>query len=424
VSVPLRSYADFSASIHARVAGERVPVNVTVELTRRCPLACAHCYNNLPMADPEARRTELTLAEHVRLLDELAAAGCLWLCYTGGEILARPDFLEIYRAAKERGFVVTLFTNATLVTERVADALAESPPFSIEVTIYGATRGTYEALTGVPGSYDRCLRGIALLKERGLPVSLKTVAVTVNRHEVDAMRRLAEEELGLPFKFDALMSPRIDCSRSPLEVRLTPAEVVALDVADAGRMAEWERFRASCSVGVPVEASRGEDLYQCGGGVSSFAVDPAGRMSICVLTHEETFDLRAGTLEEGWGTFLRAVRARKRTRPSRCVRCGLVNLCGMCPANGHLENGDAEEPVEFLCETAHLRAAAFDWPVPEHGPCAYCNGGSEEERVRAAGAAIREGRGRPAPARGILLPALPARPAGARNGEGCPGETT
>jgi hypothetical protein len=44
----------------------------------------------------------------------------------------------------------------------------------------------------------------------------------------------------------------------------------------------------------------------------------------------------------------------------------------MCPANGELENGDPESPVEFLCEVAHLRAMALGFDVPEHGDCEFC----------------------------------------------------
>jgi MoaA/NifB/PqqE/SkfB family radical SAM enzyme len=89
------SYGAFSESLHRRVGGANIPLTGTIEVTRRCPLTCAHCYNNLPMRDPAAAQ-ELSYAEHCRLLDELSDAGCLWLLYTGGEILARRDFLDIY----------------------------------------------------------------------------------------------------------------------------------------------------------------------------------------------------------------------------------------------------------------------------------------------------------------------------------------
>src|SRR3990170_6933236 len=162
------SYGVFSQTFHERTMRLQLPLSGTIEVTRRCPLTCVHCYNNLPMADAEARRAELTCDEHCRILDELAEAGCLWLLYTGGEIFARRDFLDIYTYAKKKGFLLTLFTNGTLVTPRVADHLAAWRPFAIEITLYGRTKQTYERLTGIPGSYEQCMRGIHLLKERGL----------------------------------------------------------------------------------------------------------------------------------------------------------------------------------------------------------------------------------------------------------------
>jgi hypothetical protein len=53
----------------------------------------------------------------------------------------------------------------------------------------------------------------------------------------------------------------------------------------------------------------------------------------------------------------------------------------MCPANGELENGDPESPVDYLCHTAHLRARLFEWPVAPHGPCEYCEGGAERSSL-------------------------------------------
>ncbi len=382
-------YADFSLQLHQRVAPQRVPVNGTIEVTRRCPLACAHCYNNLPMGDRQARFAELSYAEHCRILDEITEAGCLWLLYTGGEIFARKDFLEIYTYAKRQGLIITLFTNGTLITPQVADYLVTWRPFSIEITLYGRTQETYERLTGIPGSYARCLRGIRLLMERGLPLQLKTVAVTLNKHEIRDMQRFAEDELGLEFKFDAMMNPRIDCSQSPLAVRLTPEEIVALDLCDSRRVHEWQRF--ATQFGGPVHTPEHRDeLYHCGGGVNAFAIDPYGHLSICVLSHVDTYDLRQGSFRQGWDHFLSQVRQRKMTRPTKCTRCEIKAVCGMCPANGELENGDAESPVEFLCQVAHLRAQLIGFPAPPHGECAYCKGGERYDGIRQSVAALRD----------------------------------
>src|SRR5882724_6768333 len=226
----LKTYGEFSRSIHEHYSGRRSPLNVSIEITRRCPLECLHCYNNLAMADQEARSRELSREEHFRLLDDLVDLGCFWLLYTGGEIFGRKDFLEIYTYAKQKGFLITLFTNGNLVTERIAHYLQEFPPFAIEITLYGRTKETYEALTQMPGSYDRCIRGIRLLLDRGLPLKLKTVGTKINRHEIASMKEFAEQELGVEFKFDSMINPRIDCSQAPLNVRLSPEDVVALDL--------------------------------------------------------------------------------------------------------------------------------------------------------------------------------------------------
>jgi radical SAM protein with 4Fe4S-binding SPASM domain len=407
-----QSYTEFSAGLHERLARRRLPLNGTIEVTRRCPLACAHCYNNLALGDRAARAAELTLDEHRRILDEIAEAGCLWLLYTGGEIFARKDFLHIYRQAKRRGLLVTLFTNATLITDAIADALREHPPFSIEVTLYGRTEETYERLTGVSGSYARCLRGIERLTARGLPVKLKTVAVTLNRHEIEDMKTFAENELGLEFKFDAMINPRIDCSNSPLAVRLSPAEVVELDLRDVRRVAEWRRFAARFN-GPAHSAETRDELYHCGGGINAFAIDPYGRLSICVLSQMDTYDLRQGSFRDGWEHFLLRVRRRTISRPTKCRTCHLTAMCGMCPANGELENGDPEAPVDFLCQVAHLRALALGLAVPPHGACAYCPGGAGAETLRRAADALQAKPRAAAPAeahgqRGAPAPAAPS----------------
>src|SRR5437667_4265830 len=260
-----QSYAEFSLGGRQRRYRHRIPVNGTIEVTRRCPLECAHCYNNLSMGDQEARRSELTYEEHCRLLDGITEAGCLWLLYTGGEIFARKDFLDIYTYAKQKGLLIGLFTNGTLITPNIADHLAEWRPFMIEITLYGRTRETYEQLTGIPGSYDRCMRGIRLLMERGLPLALKTVGVTINKHEIWDMQWFAEEELGLEFKFDSMINARIDCSQSPLAVRLTPEDIVELDLQDHERVDGWRKLYKNTSCAVP-SAKQSEQVYICGGG--------------------------------------------------------------------------------------------------------------------------------------------------------------
>ena len=418
MTVEASSYGKFSLALHQRFAQERVPLEVAIEVTRRCPLECQHCYNNLPMGDLAARSRELTREEYCVILDELAEMGTMWLLFTGGEIFARKDFLEIYAYAKQKGFLITLFTNGTVINEKIADYLRELPPFAIEITLYGRTKETYDALTGIPGAYERCLRGIRLLLERGLPLKLKTVGTSINRHEVIGMREFAEQELGVEFKFDSLISPRIDCSQAPLGVRLSPEEIVALDMHSPKVAAEYRKHLQHDLQNPPVADSN--KVYSCGGGVKTFAIDPYGHMSICVLSHQQTYDIRQGSVREGWEGFLLAVRKQERKKPpTKCVSCRLHAVCSMCPANGELENGDPESPVNFFCEVAHLRAMVLGLAVPEHGECEFCADGDQKWALREAAQRITSQEINPEAWTGpqSVLPVLN----GPQVGEGCGG---
>lgn len=403
------TYSEFSRRVHAQTGVRRIPMNGTIEITNRCPLTCSHCYNNLPMDDVAARRSELSFDEHLRLLDELADLGCLWLLYSGGEIFARRDFLDIYEYAKRKGFLITLFTNGILIDERVADRLAAMPPFAIEITLYGRTKETYEALTRIPGSFEKCMRGIDLLIERGLPLKLKTVGVSVNKHEIFDMKAYATER-GLDFNFDAMINPRIDCSSAPLAVRLSPSDIVELDLRDPSRVSEWQRLARQFAPAIPPPGETPQ-LYDCGAGVSSFAVDPYGDVTMCVLSHFDKANLRDGSFAEGW-EMLQGLRVKPATRPSKCTACNLRSMCGMCPAMGELENGDPEAPVDFLCHVAHLRAEAFEIETPPHGDCEYC--GSKHGQIVAEAAAIQSA-ARDLPA----VPSLVQQPEASCGSGGC-----
>ncbi len=352
-SITQLGYGEFSQWLHRKVGNQHIPISGSMEVTMRCNLRCQHCY--IP---PERRagksEPELSLAEIQRILDELADAGCLWLLLTGGEPLLHRDFLDIYRYARGKGIILTLFTNGTLITERIADYLAEWRPFNIEITLYGATQATYERVTGIPGSYSRCRRGIDLLKERKLPLKLKTMLMTLNHHELDQMKSLAAS-LGVEFRFDPIMQTALDGSSRPSLLRLTPEEVVQVESADAGRAAKWpEKFREIIKI---KESNR--DLFLCGAGKTSFHIDAAGRLSMCLTSRNPSFDLRVGSFKEGWGLFLPQVTSRQYSDLFPCAHCQLRFVCAQCPAIADIECQDAEARVEYMCQVTRIRNEAF-----------------------------------------------------------------
>ena len=121
----------------------RAPLGrIDMELTERCNNNCIHCCISLPADDKEAQSKELTTAEWKSLLKQVRCplAG-LSVRFTGGEPLLREDFEELYLTARRLGLKVMLFTNATLITPRLASLFARIPPLEkIEISVYGMHR--------------------------------------------------------------------------------------------------------------------------------------------------------------------------------------------------------------------------------------------------------------------------------------------
>lgn len=351
--IPELGYGEFSQRLHDKVAGQRIPIVGSVELTLQCNMRCKHCYlDNVHDGVPGLR--ELTVDEYKGIFSQLAEAGTLWLLLTGGEPLSRPDFTEIYLAAKRQGFILTLFTNGTLITPEIADLLADWRPFQVEITLYGLTQETYERVTGIPGSHAKCMRGIELLHDRGVPFNLKTIAMTLNIHELKGMKAFADS-LDVGFRFDPVINACIDGGGGCIQYRLPAEEVIALDLADPRRMEAWQEFWDFISQ----RPGNPELLYQCGAGLSSYHIDPYGQLSICMMSRGHQYDLRAGAFREGWEVFLKQERFRTDVLNPTCATCSLLSLCGQCPGMAEMEVGDPAAPVPYLCEIAHQRAQAF-----------------------------------------------------------------
>jgi radical SAM protein with 4Fe4S-binding SPASM domain len=351
-----------------KLKAKRVPLAFDLEVTARCNLDCRHCYINLPAGDRAAQARELTAAEIGDLAGQAVKLGALWCLITGGEPLLRPDFPDLYLALKRRGLLVSVFTNATLITDEHARLFHAYPPRDVEVTTYGTTAETYERVTRRPGSFAAFRRGLDLLLEGGVRVRLKAMALRSNVHELPDIARFCRGLTKDYFRFDPLLHLRFDGDAARNEQiraeRLSPGEIVAIERADAERFGALQK-RCAELVASGCEARTCGHLFHCGAGNGSFSVGHDGTFRLCSsLWHPETvFDLRRGTLREAWDEVVPRVREMRSQRPEfveKCHPCALVNLCLWCPAHAHLETGRLDAWVAYFCEVAHERARAVE----------------------------------------------------------------
>ncbi|HOD99898.1 MAG TPA: radical SAM protein [Kiritimatiellia bacterium] len=353
MSCPADFTQDWLAAFRARAARTRTPVAVLFELTRRCNLRCVHCYLGDQIAQHRRQAEELSTPAIKEAMAEWVAAGCLTMTLTGGEPLLHPDFAEIYRHARELGLVVTVFTNGTLVTPETVSLFQEFPPRKVEISLYGATAATHDRVTGQPGSHARAWAGIRRLLAGGVRVELKSVLLTLNRHELDALEAQARE-CGVPFRHDAAIFPRLaDGSPEPLTLRVPPAEAVAADLATPERRSRWRE-----KINRTAELPESDRLYPCTAGQTSFHADPFGGVSPCLLATDFYCAPSARSFARVWAEDLGAIRQCRRTRPDGSLVGPARGACTHCPAVNRLETGAPEVESDYARATTRLRHAA------------------------------------------------------------------
>jgi len=344
-------------SIFDRASLQRVPVNGAFDLTYRCNFRCRHCYAGHLAGTPRSEARELSTSQFVDLLEQAADAGCLMLVLSGGEPLLRHDFLDLYLAAKRLGMITTIFTNGSLIDERHLEVFADYPPHEIEVSLYGTCDATYERVTGMPGSYTTVRRNLDLLLEHGIPVGLKTMILRDNAGEVGGMDALAQS-LGLDFRLDPLLVPRLDGDLAPLEQRVDPERAVAIEMEVAAyrdSMAKSWREWAPVADG---QAAPEERLYLCGAGQASFHVDPQGGMHPCLLS-PIGYDAVTMRFEAAWQAVCGAVDEACWAGIGGCAGCADILLCGYCPGLFALESTSPSRPPEYVCRLGEHRRRAL-----------------------------------------------------------------
>jgi MoaA/NifB/PqqE/SkfB family radical SAM enzyme len=334
-------YRDFSLKAHNINLSSHTPSACQFELTFRCGLRCRHCYTNC-YDRASCQKKELAKDKIEVILDKISRAGALWLCFTGGDPLTRPDFKEIYSYAKAKGFLVTIFTNGYSMTKDIIALFKEQPPFCIEVTLNAVTKKRYEMISQAKGSFFRAMRGIELILRAKLPLKIKTQVTKDNWEELPEIKRFLKEA-GLKFYPSYILYPRLDGDKFPCSLRINPKQVLELEHSSDcdkefdGRL-KLDNFIFPCVVG-------------SGDG---FNIDPFGNIYLCRLIRKPAINLHKVDIAWAMRKILPFFRNKKFKRGSECGCCRLRGNCWVCPGKSYLESGNLEGKIGYYCELSRL----------------------------------------------------------------------
>lgn len=310
-------------------------LSVLVELTYRCNLDCTFCYN-----DVAKKGKPLTLSQYEAMFDDLAAMSVLTVILSGGEPLSHPQFFEIGRAARDRGFVVRIKSNGHALGGELARRLKdEVDPFLVEVSLHGATAETHDRQTRVPGSFDRLIANIRSMRELGLRVKANSALTRWNEGELATMFALTTD-LGIALQVDPEVKPRDNGDRTPLDIAPTDSGLRAMKEFFALRNSSV----ASEQSALPshLQPSRHPEDKHCGAGASNLAVDPYGNVLPCVQWRRPIGNLHSTSLRSLWmsSTALSDVRdITKTVRKEVAERAQTHGAFAFCPGLAELETG-------------------------------------------------------------------------------------
>jgi radical SAM protein with 4Fe4S-binding SPASM domain len=329
-------------------AARLAPFTVMCHLTFRCPLKCKHCYVDAPKAGVE----ELSLAEYEGIFDQLAAAGVFFLTFSGGEVLARGDFLDILAAARRRNFAVRIFTAAWGLTADVAAEIARLHPAAVEISLHAARAELHDAFVGRAGSWEAAVAAARRLRELDVPLVLKMNVMNFNVGEIKPLYEMAAA-LGAEFRQSPFISAANDGDATPARMRMSDEQLRRYFEI----LRDWDGEEAppyeGCDEESPARSRPNHYVLSCMAGFNNCSIDPYGVVWPCVALPFDVGDLRREPFDAIWrGDGMNRVRAYAREVVEACAACEHSVYCFRCAASALLEDGDITAAGVEHCRVA------------------------------------------------------------------------
>ena len=345
---------DFDTDKKEKWVKQRLPYSVLFELTARCNMNCVHCYLQ-NVHDTK----ELSYDKIIEIIDILYEKGIVFLTFTGGEILLRKDFVDIYLYAKKKGFLVELFTNGYLFDDKIIDVLAEYPPLLVDISLYGASENTYRKVTGLQNAFARVIQNCKKLKEAGIRVSLKSPIIDLTYPEIKDMQMLADK-LQIPFVYTFEICNTIDRQDMPKMYQISLNKALEYEFANHYKQIQTEGRKSKSNYDEIINELRtNEKVYSCNVAVNSFVVDYNGKMCPCMKLRHRGIKLEKNNYEKIWSDF-KKYSAQIATMDYKCKGCEALYYCDVCPAEMDFLYNDPEYRPENACKCAYIRKAFYE----------------------------------------------------------------
>jgi len=329
---------EFKTRVLKEAEEQKILRQVSIEILDYCNYNCGYCYVH------GSNNSSINLHQFKNIINQLADVGTLWVTLSGGKPLLHPDFISMYSYAIEKIPYVTLFTNASLISDKIINLFKEKPPYEIEISLYGIDDTSYDSFVKKTGQFELFQSNLDKLDKNGISYSLKT---TITRQNVGLLPLFIQyaNKRGVNYRYDSVVLPKIFDSSTKInsEYRLPSKDAVDALLSRKGMLKKAIDIYNGRS-------STDNRLYRCDAGINSVAIDSKLKMSYCVAVREPYYSLNEdGKGIEAGHQWLMEMRNQSLDRSDKCFNCDKKALCRYCPGRFYLETGSEHIPPEWNC---------------------------------------------------------------------------
>ncbi len=315
-----------------------------IELTPYCNLKCVHCY----LQDYD--KTQILSTDQVKIIiDKLFDVGVLFLYFTGGEIFTRPDFLEIYLYAKNRGFIIELLTNGTLITQEIIEVFNQYPPASVSISMYGKNEESYYKVTGKKGMYKKVINTFDMLFSNDIHFEIKYIGMKENEDDYLEIKSIAEF-YGANFSYSMELFPTLNGNGITKNHMMSLKKIIEIEKAYGRDKLNKELVK----VKNPYSKLDNVPLYLCDMAVSNFLIDYQGYINPCHKARFKKWNLLNCEFKDAWDDYA-VLRKEKAEETNKCIKCDYVMMCSPCILVNFLSTGNYNIPSDTVCRLTHMR---------------------------------------------------------------------
>ncbi len=343
-----------SAYLHSRGASRGIPLSGNFELTARCNFNCKMCYVHQQHCPAEQ---ELSAEEWIRIGKTARDQGMLFVLLTGGEPFLRRDFAHIYTELRKLGLMISINTNASLLTDSLMEVFRQYPPIRLNISLYGGNNETYRNLCGVD-AYNIVTANILRLKDAGFTVKINCSVTPYNAGDIAQIYAFGREHQ-IPVQATTYMYPPVrvnDCKYGDAPARFCAEDAALYQLKCREQYLTREQLAASIHALPEGEADCAGELgepIRCRAGKTAFWLTWDGRMLPCGMFPNQGYSLREMDFGDAWAQVRSDTQQLR--MPAACTNCEKKDRCISCAAACLAETGSTHGKPEYICRmTTHL----------------------------------------------------------------------